>query len=1052
MAIVGIARAAIRLLQLHQPSIGLLPIVSQHALPFLSDNDVRQKNVLLFDDSVVFGSTMKSVRDYLLSRDAVVSCASYVVDRTAFYGHVRRGSSAMPIESPHSSIPLLYKHLLWPSQIRQHHNSLVGAILGSINHYNFDFPTFRLTLPPGFAEEIPFYVLGLRNLPGVLGVFETSSIASTQNGIYRYSVLLNPRAQDVFGTDSVQYRSHLKLRVLFAPGFGEIRLTAIPQLTITDRAQFSDVALNDPRLTAVWRTLHPPQDGDPWYSQALLRLLGIFVGICLGAPLAQLFAASILGREPGDQLTLMEDELNFMTGHANCGVLTGALRLLCDVGIGQLSGDGRVFGHLAAPDSEDEALATMILQAWRTKASLKPQASEPLYSATSRILLSLREVTDTPALRHQSPEMSRLELGLTFRDLQKLLGAAGVSASPEDLTLAVDLCVDNGQAVPKVVRRGTTWLRVFYSGENYNSNDLQQLECAISDGYKSISTPQSRQKPLHLSPFDIHKLCVFLKDVLPWLPISTRFYTFGRQALVGQHQDDIVPWLTDRLGAPLRRISEGPADVVIPNPEFQRYVKPSWDPNRSRDFYDAFQYTATAFGRLSSEAKLLISTCPTHRHAYNAVAVEAHSWMSHGKGDFPHFVAAITPTTYGVEAQVSHGALLELYWCIQYLTEAIKKWEVFHRRFASLEKRLREAFSRQGLATERFWEYKVRASGLLDPTIDEEIGHRFQFLMPIVTLMQWLTVYTVRALEEGGSLVPSVLKPVFAKHGTDLDRGEYSWLTNYGLAEAANRYNKHASAKFTPGKTILKTRLEHPPAGDATAWLRSVIGRIQSAASEIGKVLNYHCPRYDVREGDFPYSPDSTKRLRADGSTELLSRNVWVLTMDVIGSTDDATTNDLKARILHLLEELLRGRGQFEPTGNDQFVACCADPQVLLELSQAITLEGEAAARSATSLRGTRKALSFGTVKIVRDAQGGVTIRDAETPHLLPRAFSILKAVDECEGKGPMAMNGLIAIEESTLRRFSRELNLEVSSGVPVRVKAKHFVGKCLLFQVPGRR
>ena len=1050
VTIVGIARAAIRLLQLHQPSIGPLPVVSQYALPFLSENDIRRKNVLLFDDSVIFGSTMKNVRDYLLSMDAVVSCASYVVDRTAFYGHVRWGSSAAPTKSPHSLIPLQYKHLLWPSQIRQHHDRLVGAIQGSTNHYNFDFPTFRLTLPPGFAEDIPFYVLGLRNLPGVLGVFETSSTASTQNGIYRYSVLLNPRAQDVFGTDLVQYRSHLKLRVLFAPDFGDIRLIAIPQLTISNRAQFSDVVFNDPRLTAVWQTLHPPRDGDPWYSQALLRLLGIFVGTCLGASLARLFAASILRREPGDQLTLVEDDLNFVTGHANSGVLTGALQLLCSVGIGQLSDDGQTLGCLAVLDSEDESLVNMILQAWRTKAFLKPEASESLYSAVSRILLSLREVTDTPELRCQSPEMSRLELGLTFRDLQKLLDVAGVSALPEDLTLAVDLCVDNGQAVPKVVNRGTTWLRVFCSGESYNSNDLQQLECAISDGYTSVTTSQSRKKSLHLSPFDIHKLCVFLKDVLPWLPISSRFYTFGRQALVGQHQDEIVPWLTGSR-APFCRISEGQADVIIPNPQFKRYVKPSWDPNRSRDFYDAFQYTAIAFGNrgCSSEAKLLISTCRTHRHTYNAVAVEAHSWVSHSKGDFPHFVAAIAD---GVGSQISHDVLFELYWCIQYLTEAIKKWKVFHHKFSDLEKRLSKAFSRQGPAAERFWEFKVREPGLLDPTIDKEIVHRFQCLIPIVTLMRYLTVYTVRALEKGGSLALSGLKSIFAEHGIDLNRGEYSWLTGCDLAKAANSYND-ASANCTHGKTILKTRMEYaPPSGDATAWLRSVIGIIQSAVSEIGTVLNCYCPRYDLGEGDFPYSPDRTKRLRADGSTESLHRNVWVLTMDIIGSTDDSNTNDLKTRILHLLEKFLRDRGQFEPTGNDQFVAFCADSQVLLDLSQAITLEGEAAARSATSLQGTRKALSFGTVSTVEDAQGGVIIRDAEIPHLLPTAFGILKAVDKCGLNESMAMNKLIAIEESTFRRFSRELNFDVSNGIPVRVEAKHFNGECLLFHVPGRR
>jgi hypothetical protein len=106
--IVGIARSALRLLQLQRadelaPDI---PILSNYALPFLPDDDLDSKRVLLFDDSVVFGSTLDRTRQYLGARGAVVSCAAYVVDRANFYGESESSHPEDRQASKHSSIPL----------------------------------------------------------------------------------------------------------------------------------------------------------------------------------------------------------------------------------------------------------------------------------------------------------------------------------------------------------------------------------------------------------------------------------------------------------------------------------------------------------------------------------------------------------------------------------------------------------------------------------------------------------------------------------------------------------------------------------------------------------------------------------------------------------------------------------------------------------------------------------------------------------------------------------------------------------------------------------
>jgi len=644
--------------------------------------------------------------------------------------------------------------------------------------------------------------------------------------------------------------------------------------------------------------------------------------------------------------------------------------------------------------------------------------------------------------------MSRLEVGLTFRDLHNLLTLCGLSVSSDDVSLAIDLCVDNGQAVPKVISRGPRWLRAFYSGEAYSSQDLLQLELAIGRDYAALAQKASPGASRHLSPFDFHKLCVFMKDILPWLPISSRYYTFGRQALIGQAQDELVPFLTGRTHAPLCIASEGGGKVLIPNPDFRPAVQSAWELERGRDFDDAFDYIGTAFRKLPDEAKLLVSTCLTHRHTFNAVAFEAHSWTSHRNGDFHHFLAAIEPRSYGEQPSVSPEKLDELYWSIQYLIEADKKYGVFHRKFAMLEQQAAKAFRAQGPPAERFWKYKVKDRGLLDPSIDEEIKQRFAFLLPVIELMKLITTYSVRVLEENNALPWSTLERAFAEHRAPLREGDFPWLTKPGLDECAIRYNKLADNATTPGRATLRTRLPMRLSTREADWFRAVHKTVKTATVEVCSVLEESCPNYDVSEGDFPYSPISSIRHRADGRTETLLKDVYVLTMDIIGSTDDENAGEFKDTIRDLLSRTIKNRGHFERTGNDAFVVCSQDPMILWDVAKHVKLEGAAAARSARALRGTRKAFSFGTLQLIQDSDGVAIICDAHVPHLLPRAFGLSEAVDQYKDDGGMLRNSLVAFEEATLDRCAKQLGIEKSQGIPVEVRAKHFSGKCLLFHL----
>src|SRR5207244_12812639 len=115
---------------------------------------------------------------------------------------------------------------------------------------------------------------------------------------------------------------------------------------------------------------------------------------------------------------------------------------------------------------------------------------------------------------------------------------------------ALDVCVDNGQAVPKVLQRGSTLFRAFYSGEGEDSQETLQFRGAIYKAYKDYL---SQKQVTHLSAFDFHKICTTLKDIFDWLPISSRFYTYGRYAKVGRGEAELIPWLTHSRAGSLKR-------------------------------------------------------------------------------------------------------------------------------------------------------------------------------------------------------------------------------------------------------------------------------------------------------------------------------------------------------------------------------------------------------------------------------------------------------------------------------------------------------------------
>ncbi len=630
--IVGIARSAIRLFQVSgdNPLLGGRRFISQHAIPFMNDEDLSRKRVLLFDDSVIYGSVMSKLAKYIESRGAIPFYAAYAVDRHNFWGE-RLGVSDLGKPSPHAHLTIRYRHRLWQDEIRRHHAVLVRAVLRTPLDYNLEFPSFRLIMPEYCRGDIPFFCHLLRGIPGLRTLEEVSTPASSSQDIHRFTALLDRGIPGALEADGLVCRPYSKARFTFVPVLGEIRFTPVVQLSIADRLTHETVAFRNERIQSLWKRLRPPTHlNDPFYHQSLLRLLTAFCAIVSAEETIRAIAQCFFPHRRLSNAEFLAEDTELVLGEPNAKALMGVWARIHKLNKPPTY-EETLFSSLQKSECPNAtALRASIKDAWTGRPDLRPTRLESIHESVGKILLTLQHITDSSEARQRNSSAERLEVGFTFESFRSLLADLGRNVSEDEVSMAIDSCIDSALAVPRIVNEGGFWFRAFYSGEDTNDQDLLQFKRGIQAAYSDFL--KTRGKPL--TRFDMHKLCVCIKDILPWVPISTKNATFGRVAVIGMDEDGILEWLTDEDAGPFKSILQDNQQILVLNDAFKAPVQPTWSPTHTRDFFDAFQYIAKAFSNLSSEAKLLLSTCRSQRYTFNAVAFELHKWSGRERDSF----------------------------------------------------------------------------------------------------------------------------------------------------------------------------------------------------------------------------------------------------------------------------------------------------------------------------------------------------------------------------------------------------------------------------------
>lgn len=1049
--IVGIARGAIRLLQMQDTikNLGNRTLISNHALPFLDDTYIKPNKVLLFDDSVICGSTINDIRSYLLERGAKVYCASYVIDRSNFLGENKKGSNTEYNKSHFSSIPITYRHKLWPNQIAVHHNHLIRSVIKTPSHYNLDFPTFRYQVGSYTYSDIPYFIQLIKESEVVKRIFDVSPMHSIQNRIYRYTGFLKNLDWIIFKSKNIEFSPYTKLRFTFIPTIGEIHLRPILQLLVRDVANGWKVKFNDKTVDHYWNMLNSPRREDKFYSQSMFRLLTSFLSIFIGEFHNRYIKNSFLNKFGDFNIKLDLDDIHMTTGTKNAELLNEFyinLKKINNLDQILIQNDQ---SKLNLEEPIDSNLIDIISEYWRKHPKFKPEYPDSIYNALGKIFLTIREVTDSQIIRKINPSIKRLERGLSFDGLLTLLKKeTNINYGKTDISIGVDMCVDNGQAVPKILKSENKLLRLFYSGEGEDCQDPKQLEYLIYKGYSEYLAI-SNSKPFN--KFDIHKLCATLKEIFPWLPISTRFKTYGRFTAIGRDFTDINEWLTMSANSPLIFEDIDSRHVLITNPEYRPIVKQSWKSYENRDLLDSFEFIAKAFAKMNDEEKLLISTCNGHRHTYNAIAYEADSWVRDDHENFEEFLFGLS-INGNRTIEVSQEGINSLYWCIRYISEAMKKYVIFHEKFGILKDKVRNRFIRQGSASARFFNLMIEKDGLIDDTIDVEIEIRFKVLLPLLRQMLRLTAILVQILKRLNSNFLILLNEKFDREKTYLNDRQFSWLLSDSLLNLTEQYNSEIIGKRLPGKSILWSEIptdlimEIEKAGITN--LESVIDFGRNCYDNLSDAIKEFCPIYNTVEGDFPYAPYGPKKILLDGSTELFFNYIYILALDIIHSTDSRQTNEYKDMIINIFEQFSDREIYFDTSGNDAYVVVSEDPCVLWDIACRLCLDGEMLKKQGGRFGGTRKAISSGSIRVIIKPDKRVRVMDAEMPHSLPRTFGLLEGIDRHSQENSSEMNSLIAIGEKDNTKLEEILNISQKFKGKVKINAKHITSSCLIYEL----
>jgi len=1028
--VIAIARGAVRMLQLRgvlteesQPQI-----YSHYSLPFLHDDEIRGKRVLLFDDSVIYGSTMDRVSTDLTGRGAIVIHSSFVADKTYF--------GQMPEEnSPHLWLNPITRTLLPEDDVRRHHATLVQNAFHEGLDFNLDFPMISIHLESLESNEIPYLATLLKKTSSFQDFFNVTYPASHYSKVQRWTAL-HGRPTGPVSSENVRTSENSKSRITFVPEKREIRLKPVVQYAIRHNTSCDAITFADKDIDDLWRRLQiRTLDGRCFSNESCIRLLTFFGAILLGLEVSRDLSEALQDHASITHVVFDRSEAELVFGKRIASELCTIWDDLQASPAPAKSREGSQEG-VAFPTA-GAILRQRILDILPHYPEWRPEQTDTAIEMVGKTLLLIQEATDSRVVRRKSTD-DRLRVGMHVDAFKTFLTEdMTLSVTSRQISLAIDHCVDRGLAVAKIIHEGNWWLRAFYSGEDTKDQVNFQLSKILVETAKPASAHRIR-------PFEMQKICATLSYLYSFFPVEVGPDNFGMTCHV--EKEDLIHVLTKGSNPAFIKQQEKNHIVLLPNEAYKPVVKPTWSHVNTYIFYEGFKHLRTLFAALRKtdpDAILLLSTCGTADRAFQAIAFELHGWCGSlgASNDTPSFSGVMQSAITDLSSQdtIQPDTLPRIYWSIIRVGEARKKFRIW-RHFETPKAAIYDVLS-QNQELDRWWKAR-ELDGLMSRTISSIQDSAFQTLTILENQASLLTLYVIRLLLTSGAIRRHQIEAEWDRRGLHWNEDVQADLATYfdesaSTSTVARRYNDYCQRNSGHHGIELFHRLPEQPLPARVShdrqWYITALTKAQECFTEVGDAVVKHFPRVRANNDRIRFSVGDYRASTGAGGTQEPKDKVFILVIRPANIDADDFSKNVVPKLVSKAHELQDGERKVRSLWVDDsinenvsaFIACCGHFAPLKKIMECcIDIE------STLSLDDTSRIvqlLGFGSVVIGTAADKKIQIRDQLRHCTIQVALDISSQV--CNAAPFDRRERIIAVTEEAWGQLVHSVGGMVSKG-----------------------
>jgi hypothetical protein len=237
----------------------------------------------------------------------------------------------------------------------------------------------------------------------------------------------------------------------------------------------------------------------------------------------------------------------------------------------------------------------------------------------------------------------RLEFGVTYQKLRRLVQRIVPDASDAAIHRGFDRLIDTGCIVPRYInmadQSAPVWVRAFRVGEGTTTIAAQAVRLLFETLSGQLGTSE-------LPPLLLEKFCVLALDVatdknVALAPMSTPeitkgFHLYGARCVIttGQHQEFLLNWAVEHgvlIGPSTEHLSETRGQYQLdPNVEGLYPEKECpWDEDTKEALQDLAALVKEIHGApgLKNQALIALTSVATRREFHKAVAAELDLWL-----------------------------------------------------------------------------------------------------------------------------------------------------------------------------------------------------------------------------------------------------------------------------------------------------------------------------------------------------------------------------------------------------------------------------------------